>query len=201
MQIIASAGDEGVEAAQAPFELRTENVLQMYKHILLPTDGSSISEEAAAAGIDIARAFGARVTALHVIPDPVLPGLESWAHHDAGFAERLSQVLEKRGTLYLETVRDAARRAGVPCECQLARDTSPHAGIIAAARDGDCDLIVMASHGRRGSDGALLGSETVKAATLGTVPVLVHRKRHGVKRAGSDSAGVDARQLPPGRPA
>jgi nucleotide-binding universal stress UspA family protein len=147
-----------------------------YKHILLPTDGSRISEAAAAAGIDLARTCGARVTVMHVVPIPEPPELEAWAHHDPDFEKRFVEVLEKRGNLYLETIRDAALRAGVSCDCRLAHGESPHARIIEEARAGDYDLIVMASHGARGGDGTLLGGETVKTATLGTVPVLVHRK-------------------------
>jgi len=146
-----------------------------YKHILLPTDGSRISEAAATAGIDLARTCGARVTAMHVVPIPSPPELEVWAHHDPDFEKRFVQVLEKRGALYLETIRDAALRAGVSCDCRLAHGDSPHARIIEEAGTGDYDLIVMASHGARGGDGTLLGGETVKTATLGTVPVLVHR--------------------------
>lgn len=149
----------------------------LYRHILLPTDGSVVAEQAAAAGIDLARALGARVTALHVIPDPAPPSLDTWAHEDAAFPEKLTHILEKRGTVFLETVREAALRAGVQCECRLERGRSPHEAIIAAARDGGCDLIVMGSHGEKGGDGTVLGSETVKAATLGPVPVLVHRQR------------------------
>jgi nucleotide-binding universal stress UspA family protein len=81
--------------------------------------------------------------------------------------------------MFLETVREAALRAGVQCECRLERGVTPHQGIIAAARDVECDLIVMASHGEKGGDGTVLGSETVKAATLGPVPVLVHRQPIG----------------------
>jgi nucleotide-binding universal stress UspA family protein len=153
----------------------------MYKHILLPTDGSEVSEEAATAGISLARALGARVTAFHVVPDPAVPGLEQWAHQDAGFATNLAMVLERRGTLYLQTVRDAALRAGVGCDCRLVHGSSPHEQIIAEANGGDYDLVVMASHGARGGDGTLLGGETVRTATLGTVPVLVHRKRRLLK--------------------
>jgi nucleotide-binding universal stress UspA family protein len=162
----------------------------MYKHILLPTDGSRVAEAAAQAGIELAQAIGARVTAVHVVADPELPGLESWAHHDQAFRTRLERVLEKRGTLYLETIRDAARRAGVACDCRLVHGDSAHAGIIAAALDTDCDLIVMASHGRTGADGKFLASETIKAATLGPVPVLVHRKRRGGARARRPAAAA-----------
>jgi nucleotide-binding universal stress UspA family protein len=147
----------------------------MYKHILIPTDGSPVSESAAAAGIGLARALGARVTALHVLAAPAPPALEEWAHRDRAFGEKLEDVLEKRGVLYLEAIRDSARAAGVPCDCRLVRGVSPHSGIIAESLAAGCDLVVMASHGPRGGDGTPLGSETVKAATLGTVPVLVHR--------------------------
>jgi nucleotide-binding universal stress UspA family protein len=147
----------------------------MYKHILLPTDGSRVAEAAAQAGIELAQAIGARVTAVHVVADPELPGLESWAHHDQAFRTRLERVLEKRGTLYLETIRDAARRAGVACDCRLVHGDSAHAGIIAAALDTDCDLIVMASHGRKGIAGLLLGSEANRVLTHSTIPVLICR--------------------------
>jgi nucleotide-binding universal stress UspA family protein len=150
-----------------------------YTHILLPTDGSTVAEQAVAAGIGLARALGARVTAVHVIPDQAAPSLDNWAHEDPTFPRKLDRILEKRGAMFLETVREAALRAGVQCECRLERGASPHEGIIAAARDSDCDLIVMASHGEKGGDGTVLGSETVKAATLGPVPVLVHRQPPG----------------------
>ncbi len=156
----------------------------VYKHLLLPTDGSTVSEEAAAAGIALARALGARVTALHVVTDSAPPSLETWAHHDPKFGANLGTVLEKRGAVYLETIRDAALRAGVSCDCRLARGTSLHAEIMAASLDAKCDLIVMASHGRRGDGGTLFGSETIKAATLGMVPVLVHRKLRSLKGHG-----------------
>jgi nucleotide-binding universal stress UspA family protein len=149
-------------------------LVSTYRHILLPTDGSPQSEEAAAAGIRLARAIGARVTAVHVIPMANSPNLAKWAHCDAAFDDKLEQVLGGRGALYLETVRDLARLAGVPCDCRLEQGPSPHAGILATAAENGCDLIVMASHSRAAHDGELLASETVKAATRGNVPVLVH---------------------------
>ncbi|MGZ5084781.1 MAG: universal stress protein [Usitatibacter sp.] len=155
----------------------------MYKHILIPTDGSRVSEEAAAAGIELARALGARVTALHVVPMSAGPALDRWAHKDPKFDTRLDQVFAKLGAIYLENIREVARNAGVRCECRLAHDNSPHRAIIETSREEGCDLVVMASHGRDRSGAGLLASETVKAATLGPVPVLVHKKSAVKKRA------------------
>ena len=146
----------------------------VYKHILLPTDGSPLSDGAVAAGIELARALGARVTALHVLPQAPEAGLEPWAHDDPRYARHLDQSLEKRAVEYLDAVREAALRSGVQCECSVARSCSIHGEILDEARERGCDLIVMASHGRRGNAASALGSETVKVATLGRIPVLVH---------------------------
>ncbi|HUI98981.1 MAG TPA: universal stress protein [Usitatibacter sp.] len=161
----------------------------MYKHILVPTDGSRLSEEAAAAAIQMAKALGARISALHVVPEPAGSGLDAWTHDDEKFEEHLEKVLEARGNEYLSTVREMARSAGVRCECALVRGESPSAEILVAARDRGCDLIVMASHGRSGSDAVILASETVKVMTLGELPVLVHRAPRGAGAAAQAAAG------------
>ena len=147
----------------------------MYKHILVPTDGSHLSEEAAAAAIRIAKSLGARITALHVVPEPAGAGVDAWTHDDEKFEEHLAKVLEGRGSEYLSTVQELSRRSGVACDCVLVRGESPSAEIVVESRDRGCDLIVMASHGRSGSDAVVLASETVKVMTLGDLPVLVHR--------------------------
>lgn len=146
----------------------------MYRHILIPTDGSRLSEESAAAAIRMARSLGARVTVLHVVPEPATSGIDAWTHADEAFEAHLEKVLEERGGEYLATICDMARRAGVPCEAALVRGESAHAEIVVEARGRGCDLIVMASHGRSGSDAVILASETLKVMTLGDVPVLVH---------------------------
>ncbi len=160
----------------------------MYKHILVPTDGSHLSEEAAAAAIRMAKSLGARITALHVVPEPAGTGLDAWTHDDEKFEEHLAKVLESRGNEYLSTVREMARRAGVPCDCVLVRGESPSAEIVVESRDRDCDLILMASHGRSGSDAVILASETVKVMTLGDLPVLVHRAPRKVARSAQAAA-------------
>ncbi len=159
----------------------------MYKHILVPTDGSQLSEEAAAAAIRMARSLGARITALYVVPEPAGTGLDAWTHDDEKFEEHLAKVLEARGNEYLSTVREMARRSGVPCDCVLVRGESPSAEIVVESRDRGCDLVVMASHGRSGSDAVILASETVKVMTLGELPVLVHR---APRKAGEGAQAV-----------
>src|SRR5436190_23267628 len=87
-------------------------ILFMYKHILLPTDGSEVAEQAAAAGIALAHAVGARVTALHVLPPDRRSALEAWAHSQGDYEDRLEDALLQRGKRYLENIHEAARYAG-----------------------------------------------------------------------------------------
>ena len=148
----------------------------MYKHILLPTDGSTGAERAASAAIAFAAAVGARVTALHVLPGDGEVALEGWAHPAAAYAERLESALMKKGREYLQNVREAAYYAGVPCECALAHSRSVHGAIVAAARANDCDLIFMGSS-VRADPTAILGSEAVQALAHSSVAVLVHPPR------------------------
>lgn len=145
----------------------------MFQHILLPVDGSELSLRAAEAGIALARQLGARVHALHVVvPLPVVPFLnELIASSDSEYID--SAELAGRG--YLDQVKSRAEAAGVPCETGMLTDPSPHRAIIATTARLGCDLIVMGSHGWRGLDRLLLGSETQRVILESTVPVLVHR--------------------------
>jgi nucleotide-binding universal stress UspA family protein len=145
----------------------------MYRHILVPTDGSPVSREAAAAAIALARTVGARLTTLHVMATPEEPSLAGWAHGDLDFAAKFDRVRERRGVMFVEAVREAAMLAGVPCDCVVAHGPTPSGVILREARVRNCDMIVMASHGRRGSGGTA-GSETLKVVALGGIPVLVH---------------------------
>jgi nucleotide-binding universal stress UspA family protein len=155
----------------------------MYKHILLPTDGSQLSEEAARAGIELARKLGARATVLHVLAEPAAIGLDGWSHHDKHYAEHLAKTLERHGEHYVEAVREEARLAGVPCEGVLARAKAPEQEIIAQAASRGCDLVFMASHGQKGNAGVLLASVTLAVATLGNIPVLIHHPAKAKPRA------------------
>jgi nucleotide-binding universal stress UspA family protein len=133
----------------------------MFKHILIPTDGSQLAREAIPHGLALAKALGAKVTGITVtVPSQVFAA----AGHTTAFAEN-----------YLGEVKNAAAAAGVSCSVIHAEHEQPYQAIIDAAKKHDCDLIVMASHGRRGVSALMLGSETVKVLTHCTIPVLVYR--------------------------
>lgn len=145
----------------------------MYKHILVPTDGSALSEAAVKEGIALARSVGAKVTGLTVsIPfhsltlDPVMI---------ADTPENHQAECEKRAARFLDVIKSMARDAGVPCDTVHVVAEHPYAAIIDTAKSKGCDLICMASHGRRGLSAVLLGSETVKVLTHSRTAVLVCR--------------------------
>jgi nucleotide-binding universal stress UspA family protein len=133
----------------------------MFKHILLPTDGSKLSEKSIRQGIRFAKACDAKVTALNVIPRIALRNYEE------------EVVGQANG--YLDFVTKVAKGADVECEVVSALSDRPFKEIIKLAKKRDCDLILMASHGRRGVEGFLLGSETQKVLTHSQIPVLVYR--------------------------
>lgn len=145
----------------------------MYKHILLPTDGSELSAAAVRDGITFAREIGARVTALHVTP-PFHPTEMTPSVYTAHLHEHDARARESAERA-LGAVTEAARAAGVPCTTLHRVSYSPYEAIIAVAAEAGCDLIFMASHGRRGVTALLLGSETNKVLTHSKIPVLVTR--------------------------
>lgn len=145
----------------------------MYKHVLLPTDGSELSLNAVRDGIQLAKEIGARVTAVHVTP-PFYPSEMSPSSLTAHAQEHEAQskASAKRA---LGAVEEAARAAGVPCVTLHRVSDGPFEEIIQVATESGCDLIFMASHGRRGVKALLLGSETNKVLTHSKIPVLVTR--------------------------
>ena len=146
----------------------------MYKHMLIPTDGSKLSQRTIAAGVKLARALGARVTGFYA-PPPATPleykGLLP-AYIDP---EKHARAIEKATQKHLEEIERAARAAGVPCKTASAISDYPADAIVAAAKRHGCDLIFMASHGRRGFRDSMLGSQTQKVLAQSKVPVLVNR--------------------------
>jgi nucleotide-binding universal stress UspA family protein len=145
----------------------------MYKHILIPTDGSDLSRKAVLYGVNLARATGAKVTGLHVTAPFHALSVDPMMVTDTP-SEYKAQTLALSGKA-LEEVAMAAQAAGVACEIVREESEQPYRAIIDAALNNKCDLIVMASHGRRGMGAILLGSETVKVLTHSVIPVLVYR--------------------------
>jgi nucleotide-binding universal stress UspA family protein len=148
----------------------------MYKHVLLPLDGSELSLKAVSAGIDLAKAVGAKVTFISVVPHF---RLAVSIGHSSDIVRKLEKEHEEEARKHadelLAKVEAEAKKKGVPSERIAVVDDSPYEQIIAHAGKANCDLIVMASHGRRGLDAVLLGSETTKVLTHSKIPVLVVR--------------------------
>ena len=145
----------------------------MYKHLLIATDGSDLAKKAAEQGLALAKALGAKVTAVTVTEpwDAVVVAeaavVFSPDHYDESVAASAASIL--RG------VSEAAARHGVSCETLHVKDQFPSEGIVETAKHLGCDLIVMASHGRRGVARLLLGSQANKVLTHTTIPVLICR--------------------------
>ncbi|MBE0625861.1 MAG: universal stress protein [Burkholderiales bacterium] len=149
----------------------------MYKHILVPTDGSVLSDKAVEAAIKLAKLAGARITAFHAVEPYPLQG--AYAAEASGVAELQPEIFAQRSEEYAKRVLDAVAAAAaaenVQCTTAYVTGNSASQAIVEKAGEEKCDLIVMASHGRRGLEGFLLGSETQKVLTHSSIPVLVYR--------------------------
>ena len=145
----------------------------MYKHILIPSDGSELSKKAVDHGIRLAKALNAKVTAV-TVSEPfhifaVEPGMVTDTPDE--YKKRVAALAAK----YLKAAKDAATAAGVACDVLQVEHEHPYETIIDTARKRGCDAIVMASHGRRGVSAVVLGSETVKVLTHSNIPVVIVR--------------------------
>lgn len=145
----------------------------MYTSILVPIDGSQLSESAIGEALSLAKALGAQVTFLtavepfHVFafaPEQIADTQEAYERHARQAAEQRMADAEAR-----------ARAQGVVCDTVIASAGDPHEAIIDTARERGCDLVAMASHGRRGVKAVVLGSVTAKVLTHSDIPVLVYR--------------------------
>jgi nucleotide-binding universal stress UspA family protein len=146
----------------------------MYKHILIPTDGSDLSQEVIEHGIALAKAVGARVTAVTVTEPFYVSAFEP------GVVDQYKKHVAALATKHLDAAKNAAGASNVPCEIVRLEHEHPYQAIIDTAQARGCDAIVMASHGRKGISAIVLGSETVKVLTHSPVPVVVVR---GQKRS------------------
>lgn len=145
----------------------------MYPRILIPTDGSDLSGKAIDHGLEIAQKFGSSLTVLRVVAPPspiVMEGVVVTYPVD----EARAQALEVVGKQCHE-LTERAKKLGVTINCRMVEHDQPWKAICEAAKDDNIDLIIMASHGRRGVSALMLGSETQKVLTHSTTPVLVYR--------------------------
>jgi nucleotide-binding universal stress UspA family protein len=146
----------------------------MYTCILVATDESQLSRKAEQAAIGLAAAVGAHVVALHVLPDYPM-SLFNGVSMDAHEVARIEAQWHDKGQAMVDAVVERAALQGVAAKGVLVHSDRVAESLIAAARKHHCDLIVMASHGRRGFGRVLLGSETQHVLTHSTTPVLVLR--------------------------
>jgi nucleotide-binding universal stress UspA family protein len=145
----------------------------VFKHILIATDGSDLAERAASRAIELAKLLGARVTAVTVTEpwNAVVIGEAAFGFPPADYEKGVIEL----ATSVLARVAEMAKAAGLQCATVHVKDHFPDEGIIAAAKDSGCDVIVMGSHGRRGVARFLLGSVASRVVALSPAPVLVVR--------------------------
>ena len=147
----------------------------MFTHILIPTDGSALSNKAIMAGVKLAKTLGARVTGVFAAPPPT--PIVYRDHLPVGYTtpREHAKAIAASGARYLGAIAKAAKKAGVRCATVQMTSDFPADVILAVAGKEKCDLVVMASHGRRGLKGVLLGSETQDVLSRSKIPVLVCR--------------------------
>ena len=145
----------------------------MFKHILIPTDGSELSANAIDNGIKFAKEVGAAVTGLNVVPN--LHMLDYQLQILEETRQSLNEATKARAVAILDVLAKAAKAVEVDCKTEVVVSDQPYKAIIETAEKRGCDLILMASHGRRGVGGVILGSVTHKVLTHSDIPVLVLR--------------------------
>jgi len=147
----------------------------MFKHVLVPTDGSPLSASTVSRAIAFAKDAGARITFFYAQPDFPMPIYGEGALIDPTTPEQFARSAAEEANRILALAKSAADAAGVAADTDTVVNEVPYEAVIDAAERHGCDLIFMASHGRRGIAGLLLGSETQKVLTHTTIPVLVYR--------------------------
>ncbi|MBV6306228.1 universal stress protein [Candidimonas humi] len=148
----------------------------MFKKILIPTDGSALSAQAANKGVCFARQIGAEVVALYVTqPFAATVGFDGMAAAYAITDEDYEKTATEQAQKYLKSVLDRAETAGVKASGKAVSNFNVADGLVQAAEDEKCDLIFIGSHGRSGLSRLLLGSVTVKVLGLAKTAVLVYR--------------------------
>jgi nucleotide-binding universal stress UspA family protein len=168
----AILGRERLPQRGIPTQTPRSTEVIMFKRILVPTDGSDITKKAVDTTIALAKSLGAQVYTISVKePFPYSAISEMQPTPPQEFFDAQERIAGTR----VQGVREACAAAGVACEAHTVEALHPWEAIIEHARTMECDLVVMASHGRRGVTALLLGSETQKVLTHTKVPVLVVR--------------------------
>ena len=147
----------------------------MFKHILVPSDGSQFSQAAVEKVVVFAKEIGARITAFYAKPSPPIPYYGEGIGANWQMPASYTELVEQQAKEVVDAVETLCKQAGVPCQTLTLSSDVPYEAIIDAATQSGCDLIFMASHGRSGLSALLLGSETHKVLTHAKVPVLVYR--------------------------
>ncbi len=155
-----------------PCEIRETNV---YKHLLVATDGSKLSGKAVTHAIALARALGAKLTGFYASPDYPMPAFVDGVVYDSVSRKEYAALAAREAEKILGAVKTKAEAGGVKCATMHVIAAAPWEAIVAASKKAKCDVVVMASHGRRGIAAVLLGSETEKVLTHSKLPVLVVR--------------------------
>jgi hemerythrin-like domain-containing protein/nucleotide-binding universal stress UspA family protein len=149
----------------------------MYRHLLVPIDATDLSIDLIGQAVEYARSLRARITFFHALPNHAASLFGDAEIIRAAAPENFVYGFEARARELLVKAESAARAQGVPCSALSKVTDAPYEGIIAAAREAGCDLIFMASHGRRTSIGMMLGSQTLKVLSHTDIPVLVTTMR------------------------
>jgi nucleotide-binding universal stress UspA family protein len=149
----------------------SERTFAMFKNILIPTDGSDQALRAAHIGIALAKRLGARVHAYHVLAP--LAAVAQFSDLIRHAPDDYHQEAVTRAERQLEAIHNLANQAGVPFDGGYAFDQRPYSAIVGAARQYDCALIVMGTHGHSGVDRLLMGSQASKVLSCSDIPVLI----------------------------
>ncbi|MGB5831296.1 MAG: universal stress protein [Thiohalocapsa sp.] len=151
----------------------------MFKHILVPTNGTALSKESCRAAVALANALGAQVTAYHakaqISTTTFSAAIFDGEVVDQATREQFDKAVDSGTRASLDFAEGLCREAGVPCKVMTTSTDTPYEGIVNAAAESGADLIFMASHGSKGFKARLIGSETPRVLTASTIPVLVYR--------------------------
>jgi len=146
----------------------------MFKHILMPTDGSEHSERAIKRGIELAKLCNAKVTGIHVIPDYHMMMAYEGAF-DSVTEEKIQEEAQQNAARFLEFVKTSAAAANVPCDAVVTTNARPYDAIVNTANERGCDLIVMTARYRKRLVKLIMGDEATRVLHRASIPMLIFR--------------------------